>query len=242
MLGALWALIVGTGYIGHQVQITNENAYSKEAAKQRAANGDSYANTWTDYHGREHDLKTGQEVYHRRDRNGDDWLYDIKGTPIRNITKQKREESFEKRKENALKTQEKKEGHVRAIIYEEWNSNYSPMKDIEGSAKKVHGTIYKDIDTGQKYILASINWDKNTFEPTNLNKNLKTAAFYLSLKSGRIVDVVDERFDKIDGIKEFIEFFNKEQDLGGWKKRALERDPYGSNLAKYCGKKAFYCQ
>lgn len=215
----------GIGFIKNKISHSNTTKALKEDSIRQYKEGKNPSGTYMDSHWRERDIFTNKIVYRGFNRAGDKIIEDEKGNIIRNITEQKRKDNF---KEKVL------EGE-KYIFWQEWNNLYSGISDSNGG--KVYGKIFKKADTGELVIEknAWVTCDNLEYIPDCLIDpyrkkhdwySIQYIRMYIGLNDGLIKDFINSKepdFIVKDIQDRFFDFFNEEQQMGGWVRRSLER-------------------
>lgn len=256
MLGLLWATIIGTGLIGHSIYKNVEDTSSRNKAKKDYDEGNNEWGTYYDYNGNTRDLATGKRVCHTSDSYGRNCVVDENGKIIRYIhydiekaLDKERDIKWEHERINAINNHrrfayygrayecckdliEKEHEHIipkGEEVYKRINKNDEKRYILLSSLK-----FYKIISSDLKQISFECVYEKGKY---NGDSQYFIRDYMMCLENGHIeMGINNYEPDEID--KEFIDFFNREQDLGGWKKRSCER------IGKaYCGEylDGFYC-
>lgn len=232
MFGIIYAGVVAiTNVIGH-TQEYFDDLDGKKRGIQRRNRGENLENVYFDHRGRLRDIATN-ELRDIRMQNGDWVLKDNNRNILRNLSEEKREAEYQKKKQEAP-------SGTKAIFYKSWNINDTPLKK---SGYRITGDVYRDINTDKLYLLRYICWDRDDLSDKQIVKyengkswvNTYAAHFYLDTETAEIVDISDKSKEQLSDIelenaKKFIKHFNNEQRKGGWKLLAKE---YGSVNAFY---------
>jgi len=222
MFGFLYAIGLSIGGVIHGVKSSIENSEFKQRGIERERRGENLTHTYMDRMGREFDVRTGRQCIVTYDVDSNDRIVkDLKtGVVLYNLTQEKKEKQFQKDK---LKSPE----GTRAIYYGYWDWQNTRLVDPNNKTNRYIGKIYRDINTGALYILRKITWDSEDmrFDSNYYNKNC-TAEFYMDIKTAKLIDLTDDEKEYLNIHKidlepyyRFIEYFNKEQDNGGWIKK-----------------------
>lgn len=215
MLGILYALFLGGAYTTGKIKNSIEDCEWKKFAIKEKREGRNKGNLYRDHKGIYRDLKTGQPRIKYWNKYGDACLADINGNNVRNVTRERIDEEWKKRCNEAV-------GNPKAVFYEYWNKKNSRLK--ENGA--ICDYVYKDIKTGELYFKKKIEWDIKTKEYCyKISDRPAYAEFYMKITDGTLVGVTDD-WNKIQRnfnivpndqqIIEFILFFNQKQKEGGW--------------------------
>lgn len=219
MFGLLYVFseLVGLTVSGTKRMI--DNAILKEQGWEKYNNKtDMGSHTYYDAEGKERDLITNHIMFTYRN-NGDVYIKDTKTSQIRNLSEEKRLEK--------IKEIKKTNSDIKAIYYKFWNHSNSELKDGEWG---ISGDVYRDINNGELYFERYITWRKNDFSKAGILGDRCSAYFYLRISDGKIVCISDKQKenDRRNNVSinydEFINFFNSEQEKGGFVVR--NRNPY----------------
>lgn len=228
----LLANIIGGAISG--AKRISDNAYYKGLGWKNYRNGNDHgAHIYYDALGRERDLTTNHLMFSYR-KNGDLYIEDLKTFKVRNLSEEEIDQKIELAKEFGI--------NVRAIYYKNWTFDNSGLRGISCG---IPGRVYKDVNNGQLYFERYITWDKNDFSKPGEGVNRCSAYFYLRITDGKIVSISDKQEekdkenDKHNNYEEFIEFFNSEQEKGGFvvrnrNKYAKGKDDYYIASEKIC--------
>ena len=212
MFGLFYMLVNLVGITVSGTKQALDNAYYKEQGWERFNNGtDLGKHTYYDAQGRERDLTTNHIMSTYRE-GGDLYIKDLKTWKIRNLSEEERVRKIKEIKE--------KNPEIKAAFYKYWSYECSGLKDQVGVG--IPGTVYKDVDNGQLYLERYITWRKSDFSKAGVRGDYCSAYFYLKVSDGKIVSISDKQREndkdscKEDDYNEFINFFNSEQDKGGF--------------------------
>ncbi len=233
MFGIVYALTIAiTNAVGHTKEYLDDLDGKKRGIQRRERN-ENPENVYFDHKGRIRDIQTNELRDIRRE-NGDLVLKDNNRNVLRNLSEEKREAEYQKRKNEAP-------SGTRAVFYKRWNMSDTPL--IKDSVR-ITGEVYRDIHNNELYLTRYIHWNKDNlsekedtwYENGMVCSNGYGAEFYINPDTAEIVDVTDKWIKNnkninIDDIHRFIKHFNSEQKKGGWKSLARE---YGSVSALYC--------
>lgn len=201
----------------------------REIGLQRRGNGENDSNTWYDSNGIRRDLDTGE--YRRVEFNGrlDRLLVDKDGNVLRNLDQ-------EKRLDEAAKEAAKAPAGTKAVYLESWDRKYSKITRKKPNGRIidfVKGRVYKDIKTGEPYLLRDFNWHSSCMDHNWTIQHLDpfgrfcSGKYYMNLK-GKLVCLADEHKFYGDTTMEdclkFMDYFNQKQDEGGWEQNEYMPD------------------
>ena len=227
MFGLFYILtnLIGTTVSGIKTSI--ENGHYKEQGWKDYNNGTDYGkHTYYDAEGKERDLTTNHIMFTYR-KNGDLYIEDTQTFKIRNLSEEKRNEK--------IKILRETHPYTIATFYKYWDCVNSELRDESNVG--IPGNVYKDINNGQLYFERHITWRKNDLSKAGIQGDYCSAYFYLKISDGKIVSVTDEQIkkDKEDNREanydEFINFFNSEQEKGGFVLR--NRNRYANSKSDY---------
>lgn len=228
MFGLLYALTNLTGIVVSGTKRMFDNAYYKDQGWKEYKNGDNLkAHTYYDAEGKQRDLTTNHIMFTYR-HNGDLFIEDTKTFKVRNLSEEKREEDIRKIKAN--------NPHIKAVFYKYWDHSNSELKDETSCG--IPGKVFRDINNGQLYFERYITWRKNDYSKSGIRGDYCSAYFYIKVSDGKIVSPSDKQIEldkkkgEVVNYDDFIQFFNSEQEKGGFVVR--NRNAYAK------GKEDFY--
>ena len=208
MIGLLYLgfMIGGTIFVG--LKAANENAGSIKRAKDKQKNGKNPHGIYIDRRGTTRSLSTGKIVsvdYIGCETEGkDQYLRDMYGHPIKNLSEERRVQREAEAKENP--------DPRRTVI--EWKKGIPEVRThIEGNPYYA-GDTYKDLKSGDIYVCRSIPL------PNDLTQGRRYCSCYMNIDTGLLVRESDSQiYDRQrslydvpeDVIAKFIDHFNKKQ-------------------------------
>ena len=233
MFGFLYAIGLGIGGLIHGVKTSARDAELKEKWSELERNGENLGHIYMDSKGHFRTLRSGQIVIPTL-KNGDSVIEDLHGNVLYNISQEKREKDFkEKVKEN--------NGKERAIYYTVYDCKTTP---IQSKSEVVTGTVYRDVYNNALYFKRIFYWTDDDMSYENAwgikcdflrkQKYSYCKVFYMDINTAKLVDVAETDSTKFnappDKCQEFIKYFNKAQDNGGW----TPKDAWCPLECKYC--------
>lgn len=225
MFGLFYTIanLIGISISGTKRAIDNEY-YRQEGWKEYNEGRDHGTHTYQDAQGRTRDLTTNHimSIYRKND---DLYVKDLETQQVRNLSKEKRIKKSEEIKRN--------NPHIKAVFYKYWTYSNS---ELRYKSWGIPGTVFRDVHTGELYFERYITMRKSDFSKKGIIGDFDSAYFYLKISDGKIASVSDRQIEKDpnskDKYKDFIDFFNNEQDKGGFVAR--NRNEYAKD------KEAFY--
>lgn len=217
MFGIICASIMGAGLIGFGIKNSINSNWLRDEAKRDTSNLCNVV--YYDAEGKLRDIKTNTQLF-LGTKDGDDVYWDINHNVYHNMTKLR-------------KTQWEREKTIKDAAYaDEHNGEY--YKVGYDFHKKRLGCKYKRYGLNVPfYVKRKITWNKdNTSYYCSTSHEIPVSFyFYMDIKTGLIdgldlgSDILIEKYkNNKDSIDNFVNYFNKEQEAGGWMKRNSE--PY----------------
>ncbi len=219
MFGLFYGLVnlVGITISGTKRAVENSH-YKGKGWKEYYNETDHGKHTYYDAEGKERDLTTNHIMFTYR-KDGDLYIEDTKTFKVRNLSEEERNKNIEKIRET--------QPQIKAAFYKHWDCVNSGLKDETNVG--IPGKVYKDVNNGQLYFERHITWRKNDFSKAGVMGDYCAAYFYLRISDGKIISISDMQLEEdktnnreIDYNK-FIEFFNSEQEKGGFVQRNRNR-------------------
>ena len=227
MFGLFYMLANLVGITVSSTKRAVENSHYKELGWNNYNNETDHGkHTYYDAEGKERDLTTNHIMFTYR-KNGDLYIEDTKTFKVRNLSEEERNKNIKQIRE--------KQPQIKAVLYKYWNYSNSELKDESNIG--IPGDVYRDVNNGQLYFKRHITWRKDDFSKAGIQGNYCSAYFYLRISDGKIVSESDDQLedDRISGKKidysEFINFFNSEQEKGGFVLR--NRNKYANSKSDY---------
>lgn len=212
MFGIVYVLWKTTISVISGARAAIEENEAKNQGRKLRAEGKNRANIYTDRLGHTRDLDTGKSVMIDNitceTEGRDAWLRNQYGDPIRNLSKEIREERFANEKEH----------HKPYRTVCEWKRAFAGSLAGMDSNPYYVGQQYKDFETGDIYVCRIFDFPKEIYP------NGK-GTFYMNVKNGLLVREADsQKFNRADGKyiiseevnKQFIEYFNRKQQEQGY--------------------------
>ena len=213
MFGIFYAafMAIGTAIGGIKAAIEEQQCRKKGIEKRRR--GENFTNTYNDRFSHTRDIDTGKSVmidYRGNESEGkDQYLRDMYGTPIRNLSEERRQIKLKEAQNNC--------DPRRTVI--EWKKGVSDSKTRAKGNPLYTGDTYKDLKTGKIYVCRHFTFPRDFGEKGN-------GTYYMDVDTGLLVREADSQIeDRKNGHykltedlnKNFIEFFNNKQQDTGYK-------------------------
>lgn len=235
----LGAMIVGTVYYG--IRAGSENAQLIKRADAKRRMGKNRANVYTDRLGATRDLNTGKRVtidnrYIAEAKGKDAYMYNEKGTPIRNLSEEIRDENYRK----ACNTSEP--GRTVTL----WKHGCDFAYVGRNGNPYASGNQFRDLKNARVYVCRFLD-----FPPTITTEKNAKGEFYMDIKTGLLVRETDAQIKRRNMGKyrfseelnrKFIDYFNKKQSAEGYLHKSRTPDSQSeSEITKRMRLGWFYC-
>ena len=215
MFGLFYALVLLLAFIISGTRNLIEDSYQVRKAKEEKRKGRNKYNLYTDRLGATRDLDTGQlrtiDYIGCESQGKDQYLRDIYGNPIRNLSMERRE----------ARVMEAKKDPRRSVSY--WKEGPSKHKIGCDGQPFCTGRQYRDLKSGDIYVCRLLSFPRKLFPEGGYGM------YYMDIKSGLLVRETDcQKLDRNNGVYDyneednlaFIDYFNEKQKKGGYYKQA----------------------
>lgn len=243
MFGLFYAAVTAIATTISGVKCAIEEQQQIDKAKKRKEEGKNKYNLYTDRKGATRDLATGElrsmDYICCEDRGEDQYLRDMYGNPVRNLSEERRQARYYAAKNDPRRT------------VSLWKKDYAHSKQLAGYQGRPYycGEIYKDLSNGKLYVCRRFSI------PSEVSSGYGSGKYYMDTETGFLVREADSMiYERQKGCcnvseetsKKFIDYFNKKQQGEGYHLRSKVRNKYGwddteTELGKASRMGNYYC-
>lgn len=244
MFAIIYTAFMTLRFTGHQIKNAFKEQQNIEEGRRKRKEGGNFANVYNDYRGGLRSLETGERVridnlFDSESKGKDCFMRDKYGNPIKNISKELRENSY---------SDAKRQNDTRRTVCK-WKRGISKNLTGYNGQPYYSGIEYKDLYNEEIYVCRRIPIPREISGEHN-----SYGKFYMSIKDGLLVRETDSQkinrtigkyqlSEKVN--QDFITYFNTIQNAEGYINNSKQPRSIGwdgeSEFSKSVRMGNFYC-